>query len=219
MKKIIYIICFLLPVMGVAQKIAITKQTEIFGAISLASYTVYFDTLTAKDVSKAWTGYLKDHEAKVKSSKEETLGDNAKILSLSSDTVDVFSKIKEDGKGALLIVSLQTKEGIVSENEQPSKVAAAEAWIRTFAVSLSKKIVEERIQAAQKLLQRISNNVSELEERNKNLASSNEKMRKEIAENEKEFAENIPKIEDLKKATEAQAQLIKQIQALKQEIE
>ena len=63
-----------------------------------AAFTVNIPYASLKTVEKKWTSFLKDNNAKVKSSKSEIEGKNATIKAIGPDTLQIFSKIDEGSR-------------------------------------------------------------------------------------------------------------------------
>lgn len=219
MKRILLSATLLLTLQASAQRVTVQKQSDTFNGNMVQALTVYFDTLEYKDLSKQWTSFLKDHEAKVRSNKEAVDGDNAKFLSLSNDTVDVYSKIIKGDDNQLLVVAFQTKDGFLSENNQPVNFQAAEKIVKDFAVSVKKNQLAEKIKKAQGVLDDYTKEVNSLIKKNESMSGDNEKMKKQIADNEKQIKENESKLETGKVNVGVQTKTVESLREFSSKIE
>ena len=181
-----------------AQKITVTTSTEELGNGFNSAFTVFIPHTTVRAVERKWVDFLKDNDAKVKTSKKGINGQNAVIKAICPDTLQVFSKIDENAEGISLIAAFSKNGTFISPSTFVDDAKMIDRVLHTIAMPLAKDGLEDKVKAAQKLLDAKISDQEELEKRNTKLANEIEKMKKETQENEREIKDNEHKIIDLK---------------------
>ena len=181
-----------------AQKITVTNSSEELGNGYNSAFTVFIPHTTERDVERKWISFLKDNDAKVKSSKKGINGQNAIIKSICPDTLQVFSKITENAEGISLSAAFSKNGTFIAPSTFADDSKMIEKILHSMALPLAKEGLEDKVKVAQKLLEAKISDQEGLEKTNNKLANENEKMKKQTQENEREIKDNEHKISDLK---------------------
>ena len=199
MKTIISILIICATVqLANAQKITVTNSSEELGNGYNSAFTVFIPHTTERDVERKWVSFLKDNDAKVKSSKKGINGQNAIIKSICPDTLQVFSIIAENAEGISLSAAFSKNGTFIAPSTFADDSKMIEKILHSMALPLAKEGLEDKVKAAQKLLEAKISDQEGLEKTNNKLANENEKMKKQTQENEREIKDNEHKISDLK---------------------
>jgi len=187
MKTIYTFITLLLAVSLMAQEPIEVRTGQM--KIGKASYDSYVVTIFETDknfVEREWKGHMKDISERV-TTKKEWFIDNARIMSISQDTIDIYSKVidlKNTGNVELMVVFNVDGQFITEEDEKHD--AAAKKFIYEFAFRTSKLIVHDEVLAAEKTLMKVEKEqgilVREEEQLNRTIEKNTEKIEK--AEND-----------------------------------
>lgn len=197
-KHYLIIIGLLISSLTFAQKVSIEQSLDQLGEGYNPTFRIKIPHATEKVMEKRWTGFLKDNNAKVRTSKGQIKGENAIIKGLGPETLQIFSRLIEDEDGVLLKVAVIKGAAFVSPTADPDYSKRLESLLYDFAMNQSKDGLNKKIEIAAELLEDSQDDQKDLIKTNERLAQENESMKKRIAENEKTIEENIKKSEDLK---------------------
>jgi len=203
MYRLIFILMLMTSVVS-AQKISIEHALEQLGEGYNSAFRVKIPHATMKSVEKKWNSFLKDNNAKVKSSKGQIRGENAVINGIGPDTLQIFSRVMEDADGVVLKVAFNKGGTFISPESDASYNSRLEQILSDFAFTLSKEGLDDKLELATRLLKDSQKEQSSLEKSNENLSEDNESMKKKISENESTIEENKNKIEEMKRKIKGQ---------------
>ena len=202
-----------------AQKITVTTSTEELGNGYNTSYTVFIPHTTERAVEKKWIDFLKDGDAKIKSSKHGINGQNAVIRSISSDTLQIYSKITENADGISLSAAFSKNGTFIAPATFDAESRMIERMLHGLALPLAKDGLNSKIKVSTRLMEgKISDNEA-LEKRNARLVADNEKMKTQISENDREIRDNENKISALKAEMENQKNNLESIKSKARDLE
>lgn len=190
-----------------AQTISVGEQTATFsiGTQNALTSTIY--NCTKEDAVNKWKSYLKEFKnEKVKFDKDEMFGDNILIKEWGNNPVDVYTKFEEntDAKTVKIMVAYNLGGAFLSSSTDAVKYESAQKMVKDFAVKTSKFPLEEKLRAAQKLLEKISDEQKDLESKNKSLLNDIESYGNKIAKAQDDITAN--ENEQQKKKTEIETQ-------------
>jgi hypothetical protein len=181
-----------------SQRISIEPQMEKIGDDYRQSFKLFIPHSTVKAVSKEWSGFMKDHKGRVKSSNGQLSATNVLMPSVYNDTLQVDAKIVQDPDGVILFAAFSADEINISPTTHPAESETINRMLHDFALPLSKEGLENKISAAEKLFNASIKESEEVAKRNERLAADNEKMKDQIRDNEREIKDNEGKISTLK---------------------
>lgn len=205
MKKAGLILWIVLLVTGVnAQKVSIEHALDQLGEGYNPTFRIKIPHATEKVLEKKWSGFLKDNDAKVRSSKGQIKGENAIINGLGPDTLQIFSRLSEDEDGMLLKVAVLKNGVFISPTADPDYCKRLETIFGDFAFNQAKEGLNKKIEDTADLLKDTQKEQSDLVRENEHLASDNESMKKKIAQNENTIDDNSKKSDELKQKIQAQ---------------
>ncbi len=155
MKYSYTMIAILLATFSMAQESIEVRKGHL--VIDKSSYAAYMVTIFETDdnfVEREWKSQMKDISEKV-TTKKEWFIDNARIMSISQDTIDIYSKVIElkNSNNVDLIVAFNVDGTFVGE-EDKKRHAAAEKYVYDFAFRTTKMVVNEQVETAEKALER-----------------------------------------------------------------
>ncbi len=151
--------------------------------IGKASYNSYVVTIFETDkifVEREWKSQMKDISTKV-ATKKTWFIDNARIMSISQDTIDIYSKVvelKNTGNVELMVVFNVDGQFITQEDEKHD--AATKKFIYEFAFRTSKLIVHKQVLAAEKTLMKVEKEQGTLVREEDQLSRTIEKNKEKI---------------------------------------
>ncbi len=205
MKKIFMMLLMLLfSASSPAQKISVDYALDQLGEGYNPTFRVKIPHATEKLIDKKWTGFLKDNNAKVRSSKGQIKGENAVIKGLGPETLQIYSRLIEDEDGMLLKVAVEKAGVFVSPTSEPDYHKRLETILLDFALTHARIGLNEKLEDATELLEDNQKEQKNLVKTNERLANDNESMKKKISENENTIKENTKKSEELLLKIEAQ---------------
>ena len=195
-----------------AQKVQVTSQNAEF---SVGNQNALMTTIfqgNKDDVKDQWKDFLKDFKnEKVKSEKDEIIGDNILFKDWGNNTVDVYTRFEEnkDDKSVKMFVAFDLGGAYLTSSKDPEKYALAEKMLKEFAVKATRFPIENQIKAAEKQL-------GHFDDDQKDLVRDNGKLHDDI----KDYNKKIENAEsDLKKNEEAQSKKKSEIETQKATIE
>lgn len=172
------------------------------GKVNHTSYVVTIFETDKNFVEREWKGHMKDISEKVVTKKEWFIN-NARIMSISQDTIDIYSKVvelKNTGNVELMVVFNVDGKFITEEDEKHD--AAAKKFIYEFAFRTSKLIVHNEVLAAEKTLMKVEKEqetlVREEEQLNRTIEKNTEKIEKaesDLEQNGKDLDKTNSEIE------------------------
>jgi len=163
-----------------------------------------------KDVEKKWTSYLKKQKGKLSDDDDVYFLDNAKIRSISKDTIDIYSTVKSNGD--VITVTMALNSGGMFLSNSSGTASAVDRFLYDFAISMKKDILNEELSVAKKLLGTQGKAYDKIEKSNKKLESSIDKMKNQIADNEREIKKNNDKLAKNKSEIAAQKDVVKELE-------
>jgi peptidoglycan hydrolase CwlO-like protein len=156
-----------------------------------------------------WKTYLKNYKnVKVKTAKDEVVGDNVLIKEWGNNPVDIYARFEENKqeKTVRMMVAYNLGGAYLTSTLDANKYAAAEKMVRDFAVETTKAPLILKVKDAEKVLGKMEGDRDGIEKDIKNLRSDIENYRDKISKAEKD----ITKAEDelSKKKSEIDGQRI-----------
>ncbi len=209
MKNTFTLITLLLATMNFAQEpIEVRDGSVAFEGGTYAAYTVTIHATDENFVEKEWKEQIKAASDKV-TTKKEWFIDNARISSISQDTLDIFSKVVELGKtGNVDFIVAFNAGGTFIGPEDEKRHAAALKYVYDFAFRTTKLVVNEEVLAAEKVLERSNNDQAALEKENDRLNNTIEKNKEKIEKAKKDLEQNAKDLEKMNSDIEVKRSLV-----------
>ncbi len=220
MKRLLLLAALVLSVMSVqAQKIKVSESNEKIAKGNHNSLVVTIYGMSADDIEKEWRSKMKDYDAKV-SSKDGVFADNALIPSISKNTVDVYARAEKAGDGEVkFIVAFQLGETWLSSTTNKDAYNEAEKIVADFARKLTKDGMGALVKAEQKKLDKLKDEQSDLEKKNKDLKADIEGYKDKIKKAEDSIKENESEQSKKKLDIEAQQKVLEAAQEKERKVE
>jgi len=179
MKKISTLILALITFTAFAGKVNVTESREnIGGGNNNALVEVSVD-----DAMKEFKGIMKDYDAKVSTKNDELFGDKALIKKISNNTIDLYAKaIKIKDGETKFIFAINLGGAFCNSSDHKEQYKVAKEILENFAVKVQKDAIGVQLAAAQKILDKMTDQQKDLEKKNANLNDDiknwNEKIKK-----------------------------------------
>jgi hypothetical protein len=213
MKKQFLIILFILfSLIMNAQEIKVKEDKENLGGDINPVMTVLIYEADESDVEKAWKSLMKDYDAKISSVKSVFFADNAMIPEISANTVDIYEIAKKQPDGIKLIVAFDLGGAYISSSTHPAAYKTAENIIKKFAVNLSIKAVQEKLNDAKDKQKDLEDNLSGLIKKNERLHGDIEDYKNNITEAEIAIEKNLKDQLSTTQSIELQKKVVQEVQ-------
>lgn len=192
-----------------AQKTVVSSGTTNLSIGNTPSSSVVIDDADLSMVKKKWSSYLKGFDGKLKDSKGEYFLDNAKIKSISSDTLDIYSIVEKSGSSVKVSMAINRNGEFLSSTSQG--VDEMNNLLVKFAVDVKKELKAGAIKVAEKAL-------SKSEKENKELLKSNDKLRKKIKDMKSSISDYERDIDRNSKKADTQSKEVESKKAILEEL-
>jgi hypothetical protein len=219
MKKIFSIAIFLVSWQASAQRIEVKETLQDFGDVSGSAFRVFITGENDKSIEKKWENLLEEYDFRVKTSKGVMRAMNGTIRTISSDTIDVYTVIKEEKEGVELIAGFMVGEVFVSESVLGNEAESAKKIMYDFAVQRRKAVIEAELKIATSLLSDEKDKLEDLKKRNEKLKDEIRQYKERIADNERALKQNeddqakqAKKVEEQTKEVERIGERVKQVE-------
>jgi hypothetical protein len=161
-----------------------------------------------KYIRKSWKKLIKRYSGDVKM-KDEIFADDVLIKRLSSNTVDIYTKINEKSEGvAEIICAVDLGGAYLNINSHSEKYKLFEQILKEFVVEVSKEAVREQIAEQEKGLDKLKKEQEDLVSDKEKKEKEIEDYKQKILDNEAAIEQNIKDQELKKKDIETQKALI-----------
>lgn len=219
MKKIIILFFSLATCHLSAQRIEVKETSQDFGEVSGSAFRVFIIGDSDKSVEKKWENLLEEYDFKVKTSKGVMRAMNGTVRTISSDTIDVYTVVKEEKEGVELIAGFMVGEVFVSETVLGAEAESAKKILYDFAVQRRKSVIEAELKIAAGILKDDKEHLEDLKKRNEKLKDEIREYKERIADNERALKQNeddqvkqAKKVEDQTRETERIGERLKQVE-------
>lgn len=196
-----------------AQTISVNESTA---KIAESVHPVFITTVyenPADEVLKEWKSYMKDFKYTKISGKEEIYADNILIPSITDNTIDIYALTEKiTDKETKLVVAIDMGGAYLS-SAFTNKIAyeAALKLIGDFSRKLTKSAVQQQLKDAQKVLDNLTSQQKELENKNIDLNKDIENYKSKIKKAEEEIESTTKEIGRKKGEIESQQKITDEI--------
>ncbi|MFK7950992.1 MAG: hypothetical protein AB8G11_25660 [Saprospiraceae bacterium] len=209
MKKIT-LLSFILTLFVTVTFGQITESQSYMSAGTFNSLTIVLPEGSEKDAPKEWVKFFKKYGKTKKNRKtDEYFTDNAKILGLSDNSVDVYTKFN----GNTMTVWFDLGGAYLSSVEHPDGYALGEQILMDFGLHLQILMVESEVKAEEKALKNLESNREKLVKDKATLEKNIEDWKARIAQAEADIEQNISDQEAKANEIEQQKTIIEQVKA------
>jgi methyl-accepting chemotaxis protein len=206
-----------------APQMSVEQSNIKFQKKPTTAFTAYVKS-SSDDVEKAWKSFISDkYGVDLKKSKGALMGEAVQMPGVSEFTVNFFTMIETDEKGARMDVLMSIGDKFVASNTFPTETGNIQKMIRTFLhdfyVTQYDEVIEDQRKEQEKLTKSMDKLVKEGEKLVKNTEGKEAdilKAEENITKTEKLIADSQVKIEQLKADIENYR---KEIEQLKKETE
>ena len=137
-----------------------------------------------KVVAKEWEKFMKSYKAKVKGVKksDEVFSDNAKLESISDNTVDVYSLVTQKGDDTKLSVWMDLGGAYLNSSDYPEKYENAKKLLHDFSGIVSKTYIANMLQMEEKKMKDLEGTLKDIDKSQENSEKDIEKYLEKIEE-------------------------------------
>jgi hypothetical protein len=169
MNKTLIQVVFILLMASVAtaQTTVVRNGMAFLGGAENPVTMIEIENASLKSVEKKWRSYIGKYKGKVSKQGDEYFHDNAMIKSISRDTLDMWSTLKETGKTITITLAANSNGVFISTSEGNQR--GVEDFLIQFSNNIKKDQIKLELAAAQKALKAKSRDFDKLEKENKKL--------------------------------------------------
>ncbi len=209
MKTSFLTISFLIISISLLAQSKVRYETATFNGISLTAASIEISNADEDMVAKRWASYMKDYKGKMKGRKGEYFLDNAKIPSISPDTLDIYSKVNDAGDNIVVTIAINRNGEYITNSG--GNYSGADEILLKFATMINKELAEDKVKAAEKILKALEKSREELKDKNKKLSNGIQNLKSEIADNERDIKSNEKSIDELNSKINEQDNVVKSL--------
>lgn len=206
-----------------APQLSVEQNSVKFQKQQSTAFSSYVKS-TADDLEKAWKSFIADkYGVDLKKSKGVLMGEAVQMPGISEFTVNFFTMIETDEKGARVDVLMSIGDKFVASNTFPTETGNIQKMMRTFLHDFYVDQYDEVIEDQRKEQEKLSKSMDKLVKEGEKLVKNTEgkeadilKAEENITKTEKLIADSQIKIEQLKADIENYK---KEIEQLKKETE
>ncbi len=187
MKKIT-LLSFILTLLTTVSFGQVTEGQNYMSIGTFNSLTIVLPEGSEKDAAKEWVKFFKEYGKTKKNRKtDEYFTDNAEILGMSSNSVDVYAKFD----GNTMTAWFDLGGAYLSSNRHPEGYALGEQILMDFGLHLKIVMVEEEVKAEEKTLKDLEADHERLVKDKATLEKNIEDWKAKIAQAEMDIEQNI----------------------------
>ncbi len=151
------------------------------------AFSVVFADIDAGDVEKYMRERLKPISLEL-GGKKEVMSIGTRIPAVSADTMRVFVKAEQAGKGGDVTthVAFRLNNAFVGPESAEKELAGCREWVYQQAVMLKKNIAQEKAEEEQKRLDRLQADLADLVKDKARLENALEKNDRKVADDQRE---------------------------------
>jgi hypothetical protein len=170
------------------------------------AYVIEIASSDKKAIEKSWSSYLKKYKGKTKKNKKtgEFFTDNATLKNLSSNTVDIYSKLSPSGDKTVLMVWFDLGGAYLSSTEHPEKTTKGQAVLLEFGATYETKVDMAALKVQEDALKDLKNEQKKLVKDHASHDAEIEKLKARIIELEQKKVDNLKMQAEKEKAIKAQ---------------
>lgn len=202
MKKIIFLTSFLLvatisfaqmQTKGVTELPSIEEGEKTMSKGANTAFLIMIDGLSKGDLEKEWKDFTKDFKAKAKQDRKskEWLSDDAKITTISDNTIDIYADIRYESKeNSAIYVWFDLGGAFVNSETHNEKAIEAKKVLQKFVVQVYKHQAEDALKGEEKTLSGLEKDFKKLEKDKNDYLKKIEEAKETIAKMEKNIEVN-----------------------------
>lgn len=187
MNKLILFLCTFLPLLATAQ---VTESSKVMSQGSNNALTVSLTDISVSDAEKVWKDFAKTFGGKIKYNKKEKeyFVDDASVPSVSTNTIDLYSKAEKVGTEVAYSVWFDLGGGYLSSTSNAAMYSNAVSFMKDFLREVERFKINEQLKIEMKSLEKLNDNL-------KSLTRDKEGYEKDIKKAEEKITESKAKIE------------------------
>lgn len=174
------------------QAIMIEEQLETMSMGTHNALRMAIQGADEKKVEQVWKQFSKDFKTRTQKDRKSGLyvSDDAKISSLSSNTVDVYAQFERGGNGVLATMWFDLGGAYLSSETHNEAYDQGEQLMRDFANAVRKSMAEDNVKEQEKGLKVLNKDLEKLEKENDQYEKKIEEAKELIKEMEANIQQN-----------------------------
>lgn len=181
------------------------------------SFAIDFPIGDAETIANLWVDYQKDFKAKkpkLDKKLNEYFADDAMIEKISSNTIDIYSKVaRKSGKGAVLTIWFDLGGAYLSSARHPDRMPGAREWMAGFEQVVKAAFALEALEAEEARLKDMEKELKELEKGREEAAKEVEKLEKQLQEARRKAGETDLAVGEKQKQIMDQQKMVEEVKA------
>jgi hypothetical protein len=165
-------------------KIEVVEIVEYMSQGQRPGLKVMIPSGNTESIEKSWKDYIKIFKGKTKKGKDEYFTDNATLLRLSSNPIDIYSRVEETANGTSLKAFFDLGGAYLSSKNNADKYPIGEAILRDFAAQQAHKGLSIRLDKEESKLSRLADARKAAEIEQQSLELDIERMKETIRQHE-----------------------------------
>lgn len=166
----------------------VTESQKFMSQGTYNALTIQLPEGSEKDAPKEWVKFIKKYgKAKKDRKTDEYFVDDAKIVGISNNSVDIYTKFE----GSTMTVWFDLGGAYLSSSEHPDGYAMGEQVLMDFGLELKVLMVEEEIASEEKNLKKMEGDLEKLEKEKTTHEKNIEDWKAKIAQAEADIEQNI----------------------------
>ncbi len=147
---------------------------------------------SAKKAAAVWKSYAKSFKTKTKRVKgsDELLSDDARLLDVSDNSVDVYATFDDSGEGSVATIWFDLGGTYLNSQDHRQGFGSAVKMLEEYAAEVGKSVAEDQLKADEKTLKSLEKELSKLESNKSSYEKKIEDAKKMIAEMESNIKQN-----------------------------
>ncbi len=176
---------------------------------------VTFENAEAEVLEESWIDYQKNFKGKTKKDKKsgEIFSDDSEIKEISDNTVDLYSRVDQNGKNVELRVWFDLGGAYMSAAAHPDKARSAKTYLANFEKEYGKEVVTMQIDEKEDQIKDLEKEIKNIEKENKDMSQEIEKMEEKIKEYQKTIKENEKVKSEKESALKSEQQALKTLES------
>jgi len=217
--KTILLAVFLAPVCLMAQTVNEGNRAMTQGTNNAFIYTI--DGLDDKEMEDVLKDYLKDFKShrnpKYSRRDNEFFVDDMEVDALSSNTIDVYARIEEQGDTRQDIIVWFDMGGVyLNSKDHPDAVRyLEETWFPELGTMAYNRMVELELDEEEDKLKDLNKDFDRLQKEQRKLEDAIEDYKEKIKEAEQDLKDNAAAQQEMKKVIKEQEEIVKSVEKKK----
>lgn len=211
-KKLFILILLFAPCLQGFSQIEISSSHKKFDKESRPAIVVSMaNGVDDRDVEKSWKKLMKDFNPDDLKTGKVIFADNAKIPSVSANSLDIYARVESGKEKVTLYVAVNLGATNLS-SDNPEKLTAMKSIVKDFATSQVSAVFKEQIEEQEDVKKDIEKAISAAKDDKEHMQKKIESYREKIEDYKREIEELNTTLETKNKELEQIGQKLEELQ-------